>query len=239
MMTKTAIGIGILVAVPTVIVLRYYQLGRKVALRDPLRKADAIVAVAGTRGDIQYLEAKVRTAVRLYKDGWAPIIIFSGRFSRKVNGSPRLIPVSELRAAAAAGRIRDTDVPTAAETWDEALGANYMHDLAIQLGVPSEAIILEEQSLHTHENAMFTADILRNRRAKRFILVSTPFHQRRTYESFLRALGPYRADIVNYYASTPKWSPLTWYISGEHRKLVAAELSRIAAYGLGGAKANH
>jgi uncharacterized SAM-binding protein YcdF (DUF218 family) len=41
--------------------------------KDPCRKADAIVAVSG--GDTL---ARTQEAIRLYKDGWAPKVIFSG-----------------------------------------------------------------------------------------------------------------------------------------------------------------
>ncbi len=58
--------------------------GKRFALRDRLRRADAIVVLAGTRGNIRFLEGKIRTAVRLYQQGWAPLIVCSGRFSVKV-----------------------------------------------------------------------------------------------------------------------------------------------------------
>lgn len=42
-------------------------------LQDPLQKADAIIAVSG--GDTQ---GRTMHAIRLYQDGWAPQLIFSG-----------------------------------------------------------------------------------------------------------------------------------------------------------------
>jgi len=47
-------------------------IGHFLDVADPLTKADAIVAISGDTG------ARTDTAVRLWKDGWAPVIIFSG-----------------------------------------------------------------------------------------------------------------------------------------------------------------
>src|SRR5262245_39030546 len=106
-MHRTAIGIGLLALAGAALAafVSLYRTGQRVALRDPLRPADVIVAVAGTRGNIAYLDAKVHTAVRLYQDGWAPRILFSGRFSRKVGEHFAPIPVDELEQAVAHARI--------------------------------------------------------------------------------------------------------------------------------------
>jgi uncharacterized SAM-binding protein YcdF (DUF218 family) len=231
-MIRLAIGIGggILALVPIAIFARYYRRGQQFALRDPLQKADAIVALAGTRGNIEYLNGKVRTAVRLYQEGWAPRIIFTGRFSRKVTDSPQLIPRHELELAANQGRIDQSDVGPAAETWDEALGARYMRDLAIQLGVPATMITTEEQSLHTLENATFTAKILQEQRASSIILVTSPFHQARTFLTFRKVLQPFGISIMNHYADTDEWHSCTWFLSAKNRSLVASETQRIRRY---------
>jgi uncharacterized SAM-binding protein YcdF (DUF218 family) len=41
--------------------------GRQFAIRDRLQKADAIIVLAGTRGNIKFLQGKIFTAVRLYQ----------------------------------------------------------------------------------------------------------------------------------------------------------------------------
>ncbi len=46
--------------------------GKKFAIRDRLQKADAIIVLAGTRGNIKFLQGKIATAVYLYQQGWAP-----------------------------------------------------------------------------------------------------------------------------------------------------------------------
>lgn len=210
--------------------LTLYLRGKRFALRDRLQPADAIVALAGTRGNIKYLDGKTCTAVRLYREGWAPTILFAGRFSAKVTDSPELIPAEELQVAARAGRIDEKTAATAVTTWDAGLGARYMRAQAIQLGVPEQAIITEDASLHTLENARFTMAILAERHAQRVILVTSPFHQLRTYLTFAKVYREHGIDIINYYADTGEWHPLTWFLSADHRKLVRGEMDRIKQY---------
>jgi len=219
-----------LAAVPIALYVRLYQRGRRFALRDALRSADAIVALAGTRGNLEFLDAKVRTAVRLYQNGWAPRIIFSGRFSKRVNGEPNLIPLSELQDAALGGRISWEDIPVATETWDTALGAAYMRDLATRLGVPAEAILVEDQSLHTTENAWFVARIMQQIGLRRIILVTSPFHQLRAALAVTCALVSQHAELINYHAETRDWHPFVWFLSKRNRQLVTSELERIRKY---------
>jgi uncharacterized SAM-binding protein YcdF (DUF218 family) len=231
-MHRAAIGIGIgaLAGAALAAYVSLYRIGQRVALRDPLRPADVIVAVAGTRGNLAYLDAKIRTAVRLYCDGWAPRILFSGRFSRKVGDHFAPIPVDELEEAVAHGRIDPSDLSFARETWDMGLGARYMRDRAIALGVPADRIITEEQSLHTRENAAFTASLVAEYAMKRIILVTSPFHQLRTYRAFREALPHSTVEIINYHAETSEWHPTRWFLSAAARQLVMGELRRIRKY---------
>ncbi len=204
--------------------------GKRFALRDQLRKADAIVVLAGTRGNMRFLDGKIRTAVRLYQQGWAPLLICSGRFSVKVTENPQLIPLEELHQAVACGRIQPQDVAGAARLWDSGLGACYMRDQAVQLGVPPEAILVEDRSLHTRENAEYTLRLLKEWQLRRIILVTSPFHQLRTYLTFAKVLSPHGIEVLNFYADTGEWHPATWFLSANHRRLVKSETERIRQY---------
>lgn len=229
-LTFQGIGAGIIFLISALLWRMYYIRGKKFALRDPLQKADAIVVLAGTRGNINYLEGKIQTGVKLYQQGWAAKIIFSGRFSVKVTNSPQLIPHEELVLAASQGRIQTKDIDNAAKTWDEGLGAQYMHDTAIELGIPEQDIIIEDISLHTRENAEQVHKILQANDMKKIILVTSPFHQLRTYLTFTKILQTYNIDIINYYADTGEWQPMTWFFNAEHRQLVKSEIERIKIY---------
>ena len=68
--------------------------GHWLDVTDPLAKADAIVAISGDTG------ARAETAIALWKQGYAPVLIFSGGSS-----DPESVASAELmkRAAVAAG----------------------------------------------------------------------------------------------------------------------------------------
>ena len=224
------IGVGALALTPVLLWYRYYQQGKQFALRDTLQKADAIVVLAGTRGNMSYLKGKIETAVELYKQGWAPCIICSGRFSVKVTDTPQLIPLEEIQLAAAQGRIQTEDIVPAAATWDEGIGANYMRDELLRHGVPAKCILVDHDSLHTHENAQNVAGILEQNNMQSIILVTSPFHQLRTNLTFAKVLQPLGIKIINYYANTGEWERRTWFFDEEKRKLVQSELERITKY---------
>ena len=99
------------------------------------------------------------------------------------------------------------------------------------MGVPSEALLVEETLLHTRENAEHILAILKQKQMCRIILITSPFHQLRTYLTFAKVLQPHGIDIINYYADTDDWYPATWFLSTEHRKLVKSETERIKQYG--------
>ena len=204
--------------------------GKQFAIRDRLQKADAIIVLAGTRGNIKFLQGKIATAVRLYQQGWAPTIICTGKFSVKVTETPTLIPVEALREAVTAGRIQEKDVSYAAKTWDTDLGACYMRDQAISMGVPRQAVLVEQESLHTRENAEYVLRLLKQHQMHQVILITSPFHQQRTYLTFAKAFQPCGIHIINHYAEADEWHPLTWFFSAQHRRLVKSEKERIKMY---------
>ena len=57
--------------------------------------------------------------------------------------------------------------------------AEVMRALAIDQGIPASAIVLEQKAANTYENVRFVADILREHRWSRILLVSSPYHMRR------------------------------------------------------------
>jgi uncharacterized SAM-binding protein YcdF (DUF218 family) len=143
---------------------------------------------------------------------------------------PKLIPLKELQAAAKNGRIQEKDIMNASKNWDVNLGAHYMRSKALAMGVPPEAILIEDESLHTRENAEYVLDLLKRYHLSHVILVTSPFHQLRTYLTFAKVFQPHDIEITNYYADTGEWYPATWFLSRKHRKLVNSEKERIKLY---------
>lgn len=119
-------------------------------MHQTLVKADAIFVLGSN--DLRVAER----AVELFKQGYAPYIIFSGntgaltkdRFSK---------PEAEMFA-----------------------------DVARNMGVPEDRILIESKSTNTGENVVFTKKLLEEKGLKvtSLILVQKPYMERRTYATF-------------------------------------------------------
>ncbi|MRS65756.1 YdcF family protein [Larkinella terrae] len=98
---------------------------------------------------------------QLWLEGWAPVLIFSGGL----------------------GVITRT-------MWSEP-EADQFARIAVEMGVPASAIIVENRSTNTGENVLFTRQLLtdRNLDPARFILVQKPYMERRSFATF-RKLWP-------------------------------------------------
>ena len=95
-------------------------------------------------------------AAQLFLDGWAPLLIFSGGL----------------------GRLTE-------DMWTET-EADKFAKIAIEMGVPSEAILIENKSTNTGENITNTQKLLKQHHLdpQSFIVVQKPYMERRSYATF-------------------------------------------------------
>jgi uncharacterized SAM-binding protein YcdF (DUF218 family) len=125
-------------------------------LHQKLEKADAIFVLCS------YDLRVAKYAAQLFLDGWAPLIIFSGK----------------------EGRVAHTGTLTS-DLWHKS-EADMFSEVARNMGVPEEKIIIENQSTNTSENVIFTKKLIEEKGSllQRFILVQKPYMERRTYATF-------------------------------------------------------
>ncbi|MGW8685803.1 YdcF family protein [Streptomyces sp. NPDC055817] len=111
------------------------------------------------------------TAVALYKRGMAPLLVFTGATS-----------------------------PTTRERMPRGEAVHY-RERALNLGVPSSAVLVEPRARNTGENIRFSRDMLEEAGIKvsSVLLISKPYEERRAYAT-ARRLWP-EVEIVS--ASTP------------------------------------
>jgi uncharacterized SAM-binding protein YcdF (DUF218 family) len=95
-------------------------------------------------------------AAQLYFGGWAPMIIFSGGLGNFTK-----------------------------DMWTET-EADLFAAIAMSMGVPAEAIFVENKSTNTGENILFTQQLLtqKNLDPQSFIVVQKPYMERRSYATF-------------------------------------------------------
>ncbi|MDV6289142.1 YdcF family protein [Streptomyces sp. UP1A-1] len=111
------------------------------------------------------------TAVSLYKRGMAPLLLFTGATS-----------------------------PTTRERMPRGEAIHYK-ERALELGVPSTAILVEPRARNTGENIRFSRELLEQEGAEvaSMLLISKPYEERRAYAT-ARKLWP-AVDVVS--ASAP------------------------------------
>jgi uncharacterized SAM-binding protein YcdF (DUF218 family) len=98
----------------------------------------------------------VERVAELYLQGWAPLLIFSGGLGRLTDG-----------------------------LWQET-EADKFSKIAMQMGAPVNAILVENKSTNTGENIRFTRQLLEqnNLYPGTFIVVQKPYMERRSYATF-------------------------------------------------------
>lgn len=95
-------------------------------------------------------------AAELYLEGWAPLVIMSGGLGNFTQSM-----------------------------WTES-EADQFAAIAIQKGVPADAILIESKSTNTGENILFTQQLLHQKGLDllNFIVVQKPYMERRSYATF-------------------------------------------------------
>jgi uncharacterized SAM-binding protein YcdF (DUF218 family) len=95
-------------------------------------------------------------AAELYLEGMAPVLVFSGGLGNLTK-----------------------------EIWTKS-EAELFASIALQKGVPADAILIENKSTNTGENILFTKSILKQHGLdpEKFIVVQKPYMERRSYATF-------------------------------------------------------
>lgn len=103
--------------------------------------------------------------------------------------------------------------------------AEAMRKQALAAGVPEDAILLDETSADTEQNASRTQALLSD--AKRIILVTSPYHQHRASLEFQHIYGS-DVDIVNHPTYSDHLWPSTWYLTTTGWWLALSETAKTA-----------
>lgn len=152
------------------------------------QKADAIVAVSGGNTPLRTAEA-----IRLYENGWANYLVFSG--AAKDDSSPSNAAVMRAQALAA--------------------------------GIQSEAIIIDETSRTTHQNAENVNALFKQNNINSVIVVTSPYHQRRAGLEFQQRLES--VQVKNHPVKDDSDWPWYWWVTPRGWWLAIGELVKVGA----------
>jgi uncharacterized SAM-binding protein YcdF (DUF218 family) len=110
--------------------------------------------------------------------------------------------------------------------------ATSLRQVALRLGVPPEAIRMEQVSRSTHESMLAVQPILEQERIRSLAVVTSPYHQRRAVWSARRTLRG--VEILSRPADPAGWKPAGWWKTRWSRRIVLGEYLRLAYYILRG-----
>jgi len=104
--------------------------------------------------------------------------------------------------------------------------ASAMREQAIEAGIPESTILTDIDSQNTYQNAVDTKKLLQDSDVRKIILVTSPYHQRRTHDTFSHVFGPnYEIEDVSSYDD--RWSKSGWWQTGFARSISLSELQKI------------
>jgi uncharacterized SAM-binding protein YcdF (DUF218 family)/glycosyltransferase involved in cell wall biosynthesis len=100
--------------------------------------------------------------------------------------------------------------------------------VAVDNGVPADAILLEEHAATTYENVTFTARMLEANGWKRVLLVSSPYHMRRAIMTWRKSASQF--DVTPTPVPKSEFYSSAWGASFEQIRGIVHEYAAIADY---------
>ena len=175
-------------------------------VEDQPEKADVIL-IPGSRKIHHVIHA-----AELYRAGYAPWVLPSGRYGLKLG---KFMPLEEpLRS----------EYPEEFETeWQLHRAVLMKH------GVPDSAILREDMATYTWENAQFSRDVLKSQgiACRTAILACHAFHARRALLYYQAAMPETRFIVCP--VDTPGCTREDWYKSEKGRNRVLGEVQRLGS----------
>lgn len=146
----------------------------------------------------------------------AIVVISGGETDQRIEEGVKLYQEGWSDLLIVSGAARDEGISNALA----------MKQIAIQLGVPPQDIVLEEHAQDTTDNARYVQEIINELDLKSIILVTSPYHQRRAYLTFHYFLGR-DIKIVNHSARDSAWRKNGWWADPWATRLTLSELQKL------------
>jgi len=107
-----------------------------------------------------------------------------------------------------------------------------LKDQAIRMGVPAEAVWLDEKGESTYDNAVYAVNMFRENGWKTGIIVSSPYHMRRSMWTTREAAAEAQLPVewIASPSTTSPFAPDTWWRNGRMRELIVGEYVKMVGY---------
>lgn len=175
-------------------------------MNDAPQKCDVILIPGTSKSAI------TETAARLYREGYAPWVMPSGKFSSSL------------------GRFAAENIDDPRYAGDYATDYEYCKHILMANGVPETAILREDRATNSMENAMFSAQAAREAglAVRKAILCCQAFHARRAYLSYACHFPD--AELLVVPTQTQDIGREDWYKSEKGYKKVLGEVAKCGVY---------
>lgn len=179
---------------------------RFIFLEDTPAKCD-IIFVPGTSKS-----AVTEKAAQLYRDGIAPLVLPSGKFSSSI------------------GHFAADKIDNLKYYGKYATDFAYCEHILMENGVPENAILREDRATNSMENAMYSAEVVRQLGVKveRAVICCQAFHARRAYLSYACHFPDAELFVVP--TDTQGISRNDWFKTEKGYRKVMGEVAKCGAY---------
>ena len=175
-------------------------------MKDTPQKSD-IIFIPGTSQS-----AVSETAAQLYCAGYAGYVIPSGMYSGK------------------RGKFASEKIDKTRYAGEYATDFEYCKYILMANGVPESAILREDRSTHTGENAEFSAKVLKELgiKAEKAILCCQAFHARRAFMSYAKFFPD--TEILVVPTDTQGIAREDWFLHEQSYRRVMSEVRKCGEY---------
>jgi uncharacterized SAM-binding protein YcdF (DUF218 family) len=101
--------------------------------------------------------------------------------------------------------------------------ADWMKKQAVESGVPAAAVLTQDRSQSTIDDARFSLPIIKARRFRSVILVTSPYHSRRAAAVFKKLYRPAGISVIVYPVPHSVFDPHDWWTRHEDTGFVVWE----------------
>jgi uncharacterized SAM-binding protein YcdF (DUF218 family) len=98
--------------------------------------------------------------------------------------------------------------------------------------VPPEALLFDDQSKNSYEEAHNTARLMQSQQWKRALVISDPPHLRRLDMVWGPVCAKHGLEYRLIAAESPRWDPSRWWHDGVWAKFVGMELLKLSYYAI-------
>lgn len=112
--------------------------------------------------------------------------------------------------------------------------AQLMKKQAVKMGIPSAAILTQDESRSTKEDAKYSFGLFKKYKIKSIILVTSPTHSRRAGSSFRKLLAQEKIKVIIYPAQKSEFKLARWWTRHEDTGAVVWEYVAMVLYFLKG-----